>query len=240
MSSILKALKKLEQAPPGAAAGPMSTGAATVIFAREAPPGWLQRWGWPVGLGLAVGLAVLGTGLLRWRPPQPADPPVPLVQSIAAPPPNPAVPFPADRQPASPPPVNPDVAAADAGPPAVAATPDPSSAVGATQDNAMASDPFPAADASGDAATAASLPAARTVAAVDPDGDRFPRLTDDRLALQAIAWSDTVDRRMAVINGDILREGGAIAGYTIRRIRRDDVLVAAQGRTWRLMFRNRE
>jgi hypothetical protein len=247
VSSVLKALKKLEQAPAGTPTGPMSPGAATVIIARDTPSGWLQRWGWALGLGLAVGLTVLGADLLRAPPPPPTASPVPLVQPIGAGA-NPAAS--PDRSPPAAPGLDASLApsptraaapVAAVRPPAPTAAPRPSPAVDTAQDAAVAPEPAPVAAAVRDDAVAAAPPTGGTAEAADPaDDDRLPRLTDERVALQAIAWSDVAERRMAVINGDILREGGAVAGFTVRRIRRDDVLVATQGRTWRLVFRNRE
>ena len=57
------------------------------------------------------------------------------------------------------------------------------------------------------------------------------------LELQAIAWSDDTNRRIAVINGRILREGGSIEGVSIVRINQDDVVFKKGGEAWKQVFR---
>ena len=56
------------------------------------------------------------------------------------------------------------------------------------------------------------------------------------LKLQAIAWSDDPARRMAVINNHIVREGETVDGFSITKIRRDDVIVNDGTTSWRLEF----
>jgi hypothetical protein len=58
-------------------------------------------------------------------------------------------------------------------------------------------------------------------------------------ALQAISWSDQPDRRIAVINGSILKEGEKIKEYTVFEIHRDDVIFQHQGQRWRLDFQKK-
>lgn len=52
-----------------------------------------------------------------------------------------------------------------------------------------------------------------------------PRLTDNRLTVQAIVWSSTVEDRMAVVNNSIIRQGGKVDGFTIETIGEDQILV---------------
>ena len=64
----------------------------------------------------------------------------------------------------------------------------------------------------------------------------YERLADSKLKLQALAWSADVARRMAVINGRIVREGESVDGYQIMQIREEDVVVREGARSWRLEF----
>ena len=77
-------------------------------------------------------------------------------------------------------------------------------------------------------------PAART-----PESDRaktYAKLTDSQIKLQALAWSRDAAKRMAVINGRIVREGESFDGYQITRIRPEDVIVSDSRQTWSLKF----
>lgn len=61
-------------------------------------------------------------------------------------------------------------------------------------------------------------------------------MTDSKLKLQALAWSDDAVRRMAVINGRIVHEGESVDGYQVVKIRAEDVIVNEGGKSWRLEF----
>lgn len=54
-------------------------------------------------------------------------------------------------------------------------------------------------------------------------------LTDGRLKIQAIVWSDLHEDRMAVINTQIVYEGDSVAGFAVVAIRPDDVVVRGEG-----------
>ena len=62
------------------------------------------------------------------------------------------------------------------------------------------------------------------------------RLRDNRLKIQAIAWSPVPDERMAVINSRIVREGGSVEGFSVVAIRSDDVVVREKGQLYRVIF----
>jgi hypothetical protein len=62
------------------------------------------------------------------------------------------------------------------------------------------------------------------------------RLRDNRLKIQAIAWSPVSEERMAVINSLIVREGSSVEGFSVVAIRADDVIVKEQGRLYRVVF----
>lgn len=64
----------------------------------------------------------------------------------------------------------------------------------------------------------------------------YDRIEDSKLKLQALAWSTDDTRRMAVINGRIVREGESVDGYQVIQIREDDVVVNDGGKSWRLEF----
>jgi hypothetical protein len=64
----------------------------------------------------------------------------------------------------------------------------------------------------------------------------YDRLDDAKLKLQALAWSEDIARRMAVINGLIVREGESVDGYQVIKIREEDVIVRNGAKSWRLEF----
>ena len=64
----------------------------------------------------------------------------------------------------------------------------------------------------------------------------YDRITDSKLKLQALAWSDDAVRRMAVINGRIVHEGESVDGYQVVKIREEDVILNQGGKSWRLEF----
>ena len=66
--------------------------------------------------------------------------------------------------------------------------------------------------------------------------ETYDRITDSKLKLQALAWSDDAVRRMAVINGRIVHEGESVDGYQVVEIRAEDVIVNEGGKSWRLEF----
>jgi len=62
------------------------------------------------------------------------------------------------------------------------------------------------------------------------------RLRDDAVKLQAVAWSNDPERRMAVINEQVVREGYTIEGYTIATIREESVVVRKGAESWELRY----
>ena len=67
----------------------------------------------------------------------------------------------------------------------------------------------------------------------------IPLLNNPEMKLQAITWSKDPQKRIAVINNSILRQGEAVSGYRIDTINQDDVVVTDKGRKWKLLFRIR-
>lgn len=62
------------------------------------------------------------------------------------------------------------------------------------------------------------------------------RLRDNRLKIQAIAWSPVPDERIAVINSRIVREGDSVEGFSVVAIRSDDVIVRENGQLYKAVF----
>ncbi len=65
----------------------------------------------------------------------------------------------------------------------------------------------------------------------------IPVLNDPEMKLQAITWSRDPQKRIAIINNRILRQGEAVNGYRIATINQDDVVLSDAGKEWKLLFR---
>jgi general secretion pathway protein B len=65
----------------------------------------------------------------------------------------------------------------------------------------------------------------------------IPVLNDPEMKLQAITWSKDPQKRIAVINNRILRQGERVYGYHIDTINQDDVVLSDAGEKWKLLFR---
>jgi hypothetical protein len=63
--------------------------------------------------------------------------------------------------------------------------------------------------------------------------------TESGLQLQAISWSDVPEKRIAVVNGRILKEGDRIEKYVLSEIHEDDVVFRHSGQRWKLGFQPR-
>jgi hypothetical protein len=64
----------------------------------------------------------------------------------------------------------------------------------------------------------------------------IPRVNDPDMKLQAITWSREPQKRIAVINNRILREGDMVSGYFINTINQDDIVISRDGGKWKLAF----
>ena len=92
------------------------------------------------------------------------------------------------------------------------------------------------------------IPASRKVMKEKPYGDNRTKPKSTRsaipfksgggsgLKLQAIAWSSDSKERIAVVNGRILREGSSIEGTLIIRIDKNDVSFQKGGEQWKQKF----
>ena len=66
--------------------------------------------------------------------------------------------------------------------------------------------------------------------------DSLNAFDGSQLRLQAIAWSDYISMRMAVINNRIVREGETVDGFSITKIRQEDVIFTDGSASWKLEF----
>jgi hypothetical protein len=66
--------------------------------------------------------------------------------------------------------------------------------------------------------------------------DGLSRLENSKLKVMAIAWYTDPAKRIAVINGSLVKEGESVEGYRVTRIRKDDVIVSDGSRSWRVEF----
>jgi hypothetical protein len=60
------------------------------------------------------------------------------------------------------------------------------------------------------------------------------RLDESKLKVMAIAWTPEPSRRLAVVNGHIVKEGESVEGFNVTQIRKDDIIVNDGGRSWRV------
>ena len=240
MSSILKALKKLEDENP-------PKGRSVIWASGSGPRGPVRRLdvssGWPamLGWGLLAAVALLAAGgLYLFLSPAPegdgrtaemaARPVVKPIQE----------PLPADIAVLTPSEPMPPARPEDTSP----STPPEQQAVPAPEDTppaarkAVPSPTAPAPAAKRVPAQPRKSPPPRPPASV-PDRSAtvdLPVLTTD-LKLQAVSWASAPGDRLAVINGSIMREGTTLEGYLIQRIDRDEVVVRKAGEEWKLVFK---
>jgi len=65
------------------------------------------------------------------------------------------------------------------------------------------------------------------------------RLENDRMMLQAVAWAPRPEKRMGVIDGQVVREGDNANGYTVVKIRKQNIILQRDGQYFRLEFQRR-
>ena len=76
--------------------------------------------------------------------------------------------------------------------------------------------------------------------APSPRQTDYEKIVDSNwLSLQALSWEDDPKRRIAVINGKIVKEGSMVDRGTVVRIRPDAVIIQSQGKSYLLQFQNR-
>lgn len=94
-----------------------------------------------------------------------------------------------------------------------------------------------------DVAAAVPVALAQDPAAVVARGNDVPLLLPvldtPELVMQAVAWSENPAQRVAVIGNRVAREGDFVNGYVVVRINQDDVVVRKQGISSRVLFNGR-
>lgn len=242
MSSILKALKKLEDENPPKGRSviwPSGSGPRRPVRRLDVSSGWPAVLGW--GL-VAVVLLLAAGGLYIFLSPMPEGDDRstetaarPVVKPIQDPPPADVAVLPPSRPPPAPPDRTEDFPssappAAKVAPPSKDAPPAARQAVPSPKASAPAAKRVPA--------EPRKSPPPRPSAS-EPDRAAtadLPVLTTD-LKLQAVSWASAPGDRLAVINGSIMREGATLEGYLIVRIDRDEVVVRKAGEEWKLVFK---
>lgn len=263
MSSILRALKKLESTPQHAQETPPldSKFVPLADTGRQKTPTKILAI--VIGSGLVCGLVILaGWWLLPEKTPPPLEPHQIVEQGQVPAPAIPAAPREsAPVQPAAAPVSLPKPATKTALPPQSAAESPQPMPVTTAQPPRPAPEPEageilhveePAPPVLQEAvppapATAAQPPTEKIVAAdkdtakvVPPAPKReIPLLNDPDMKLQAITWSKDPQRRLVVLNNHILHQGEMVNGYHIDAINQDDVVISNKGEKWKLVFRIR-
>lgn len=97
----------------------------------------------------------------------------------------------------------------------------------AAPEEAVTVEPTPLAEPDPPVVTSASMP---------PAPARLPLFTGQNLKLQAITWSRTPEKRLAVISNKIVREGDSVGGYLVALINQDDVVVSQKDGQWMLSY----
>jgi len=59
---------------------------------------------------------------------------------------------------------------------------------------------------------------------------------ESMLEIQAIAWSSNPEKRMAVINSQIVHEGGVVEKATVKHIGKNEVVIMKGSEKWRQLF----
>ena len=75
--------------------------------------------------------------------------------------------------------------------------------------------------------------------AEDPEILSLKVLEGLEINLQAISWAPGAERRIAVINNSIVKEGDRVSGFLVFKINRDDVILSEGGELWKLNFSHR-
>jgi hypothetical protein len=63
-----------------------------------------------------------------------------------------------------------------------------------------------------------------------------PALENSKMKLQALAWARQPEKRMVVIDGQVIREGDDVNGYSVKKIRENDIILQQNKKYFRLSF----
>ena len=245
MSSILKALRRVEES--GQAGETLVH--PSLPYAASSPRSYLKSGGWLPGrsrlylIALLLVLTGAGAAYFWWDADGTSPPTVPNPKEVRAQlPPRPPA---AAAQPASvpartvqPPPVPPAAPAPEPVPPPVQSkspvqAPSPTSRVrpreGPSTPPAEARpSPTRSMAPSADRSDRGRAPTPRTAE------DNLSRIDESKLKVMAIAWAAEPTRRLAVVNGHIVKEGESVEGFSVTQIRKDDIIVNDGSRSWRV------
>ena len=237
MSSILKALKKIETTGVSEEpSGQQVPSGLQAMFAPQLGARWYTRRGvlWLLG---AMFLAAGAAAYYGWSNGSPPSQTAGVAREVRSPlPPGQTTPPPAKPIPTPPPAPAPrptegvDGPAAAAGQPKAAPpvqAPPPSSRIRPRDGGG------PTGSETRPPSAQRSAPAARPASGRSPE-DSLSRLEESKLKVMAIAWTDDPARRLAVVNGHIVKEGESVEGYNVMQIRKDDIIVNDGGRSWRV------
>ena len=64
-------------------------------------------------------------------------------------------------------------------------------------------------------------------------------MADNQMVLQALAWSPQPEKRMAVIDGLVVREGDETNGFTVAAIEKQNIILQRDDTYFRLAFKSR-
>ncbi len=251
MSSILRALKKLESEP-GRQAGNEPLATALVPLADTSSAGSPAKTAMMVvGGGIVCGVVVLAGWFLLSEKTQAPSPAIQEAsrqdafqaetpqgvfketESVASP-----------RRPGEPEPEPPEFLR-QAGVSQELTVPQPAPVKIVQKTILPAARPLPAPEPAAPAATQEKPPAQQSAAGVAgrppapaaaPKPD-IPALHDPGIRLQAITWSKDPGKRIVVINNRILRQGETVSGYRIDTVNQDDVVLSSGGEKWKVLFR---
>jgi len=237
VSSILKALKKIETTGVSEEpSGQQAPSGLQAMFAPKLGARWYTRRGvlWLLG---AMFLAAGAAAYYGWSNGSPPSQTAGVAREVRSPlPPGQTTPPPAKPIPTPPPAPAPrptegvDGPAAAAGQPKAAPpvqAPPPSSRIRPRDGGG------PTGSETRPPSAQRSAPAARPASGRSPE-DSLSRLEESKLKVMAIAWTDDPARRLAVVNGHIVKEGESVEGYNVMQIRKDDIIVNDGGRSWRV------
>jgi len=251
LSSILKALRRVEQSGQAGETPlhPSLPPEAHSIRSSGIRSGWISDKNRVYLLSFGMVLAVAGAAYFWWGPEATLPPtPGPAKEVRAQLPPRPPDPT---AQAASPPvrTVQPQAAPPSAQPREAAPAPAPGSPLAHSASTVQAPPPTsrvrpreasspPPAEVRPSSARSLTSPSERS----DKNRPQPPRTADDslsrldesKLKVMAIAWAGDPSRRLAVVNGHIVKEGESVEGFSVTQIRKDDIIVNDGGRSWRV------